>query len=699
MINGIRLVGSESDIVQDMINNNLDCIFIHVYEPRDTAKDVPERLLIVDTKGAWNPDWGRNDPVQDQLIELSNSSKTGLIDLAHAANIQVYAIVSCFGEHSGYSPGSDPNYEQKLRDVIDYMVTNYEVDGVALDFIRYSDNIGNHDANAVNKFLDDTRELSISGRVSLMAFCAVQHWLFDPARNGEVLTYDEAKQKAIYWYGQDWEDMAQFCDYLIPMNYAGIDPVGIGLDWAYDNISQYENWIMGTMNYFATAIAARPTSCQFMGSVQAYDELENGTWKLGGTGRATAITMDIAADRAILKGACGAFTFKWGDIAPAEEWNAIGRHSFPGQDLPIAACHISPLMPEAGAAFELDASDSRGLHGPISVSVDWNNDNVYDEILPENHIGTHMFADPGEHRILLKAVDALGLKDTYVMDITVVLPTLTLIAPEDDATVYANVGTIFSWSAVSGATSYDLQFDSDTPISVPETSWNLVSSTLGVHSWKVRAMDGSGAGPWSSIRIFTIVGVPSTPTLTSPGDGATIDYGVTTSFMWTSSANATGYDIQFDSESPVSVGSTSYSRAFSDLGAHIWKVRATNPAGITEWSATSSFTVQNPTGVHDTPLMTKLAQNYPNPFNPITTIDYSLARSGRVQLSIFNVTGTFVRKLVDANMDRGNYRVNWDGKDSRGRAVASGPYIYVLRTEQGDDLAPVVPVSFNRSGS
>jgi len=74
----------------------------------------------------------------------------------------------------------------------------------------------------------------------------------------------------------------------------------------------------------------------------------------------------------------------------------------------------------------------------------------------------------------------------------------------------------------------------------------------------------------------------------------------------------------------------------------------------------------------------RLAQNYPNPFNPTTTIDYAIPAKGRAQLLVFNALGMKIRTLVDDLMEKGNYSVEWDGKDDNGNALSTGIYFYQL---------------------
>jgi len=78
------------------------------------------------------------------------------------------------------------------------------------------------------------------------------------------------------------------------------------------------------------------------------------------------------------------------------------------------------------------------------------------------------------------------------------------------------------------------------------------------------------------------------------------------------------------------------------------------------------------------PTVYALTQNYPNPFNPTTTIDYSIPKSGNVELVIFNMTGQKVRTLVSGKQDAAFYKIVWDGRNDLGENVASGMYFYRL---------------------
>jgi hypothetical protein len=88
------------------------------------------------------------------------------------------------------------------------------------------------------------------------------------------------------------------------------------------------------------------------------------------------------------------------------------------------------------------------------------------------------------------------------------------------------------------------------------------------------------------------------------------------------------------------------------------------------------------TGVRDgVPGVTALLGNRPNPFNPSTRISFDLARSGRVELAVYDLGGRLVRRLIGgAALEEGRHEVNWDGRDAAGRAAPAGTYLYRLAT-------------------
>jgi hypothetical protein len=77
-----------------------------------------------------------------------------------------------------------------------------------------------------------------------------------------------------------------------------------------------------------------------------------------------------------------------------------------------------------------------------------------------------------------------------------------------------------------------------------------------------------------------------------------------------------------------------------------------------------------------------LKKNYPNPFNPETTIEFSLARSEKVQLAVYNIKGQRVKTLYDGYRSAGDHQVVWNGRDERGRELPSGVYLYRLVTDK-----------------
>ena len=80
---------------------------------------------------------------------------------------------------------------------------------------------------------------------------------------------------------------------------------------------------------------------------------------------------------------------------------------------------------------------------------------------------------------------------------------------------------------------------------------------------------------------------------------------------------------------------------------------------------------------HSEPGSFSLGSAFPNPFNPTTTIEYEISFASNVQISIYDLRGREVEKLIHGPMEIGKHSVIWDAS-----SVASGMYFY--RIQAGD---------------
>jgi hypothetical protein len=96
--------------------------------------------------------------------------------------------------------------------------------------------------------------------------------------------------------------------------------------------------------------------------------------------------------------------------------------------------------------------------------------------------------------------------------------------------------------------------------------------------------------------------------------------------------------------------------------------------------------VLTPSGSHRVaalPTSFALKHNAPNPFNPSTTIAYEVPQKAHISLTIYNLLGQEVVRLVDEPKLAGRYEVIWHGLNGNGQGVASGIYMYRLTTDTG----------------
>ena len=211
----------------------------------------------------------------------------------------------------------------------------------------------------------------------------------------------------------------------------------------------------------------------------------------------------------------------------------------------------------------------------------------------------------------------------------------------------------------------------------------------------VSSLDGSAAGV--DTVAFSDTGAPTAPTglnLTAAGASS-----IEVSWSRNAEADIGGYRVYFDTDGsePPYTGQAAYTSfpspidAGNDTTVVIMGLDASTPYFITV-SAYDLSGNESPYCESVVSLVTShqvdlglprhlaLAQNYPNPFNPMTTIQYSLPRAGRVRLSVYDVRGRLVKTLVNGVVIAGRHEEVWQADDDSGRPVASGIYLYRLQT-------------------
>ena len=191
-----------------------------------------------------------------------------------------------------------------------------------------------------------------------------------------------------------------------------------------------------------------------------------------------------------------------------------------------------------------------------------------------------------------------------------------LVSPSDGA-VEQSLTPKLDWDPVSKADNYQVQVSTNSSFSnivinkmKSDTEHNVDSGVLSYSTryyWRVRAIRSGINGQWSSDnRDFTTkqepLDPPSTPSLSSPDDGAT-GISRTPTLKWSSVSGADEYEVQVDTDPGVNSpfidepeSNDSYSIKAGELDystTYYWQVRARNDGGPSGWSDIWKFTTKD----------------------------------------------------------------------------------------------------------
>jgi len=200
-------------------------------------------------------------------------------------------------------------------------------------------------------------------------------------------------------------------------------------------------------------------------------------------------------------------------------------------------------------------------------------------------------------------------------------PTLT--SPGNNATIAQTVEVTLAWNAATNAARYHIElwggpYSTMTPCdNTSATSCRIGTMYPGVMSWRVQAINASGqSGDWSDTWLFTVQqNTPPTftptptntpmppsanrPTLSSPGNGASMPQSTDVTLSWNGAVNATQYKVElwggpYSTMTPCNwQGGTTCRIGTMWSGTMSWHVKARTADGReSDWSDTWSFTIQ-----------------------------------------------------------------------------------------------------------
>lgn len=125
---------------------------------------------------------------------------------------------------------------------------------------------------------------------------------------------------------------------------------------------------------------------------------------------------------------------------------------------------------------------------------------------------------------------------------------------------------------------------------------------------------------------------------------------------------ATMYDLDNDGRNEIIISMQNYPNTGHKLLSYILKPDSTTNV-ITE--------------ITGTPESYLLSQNYPNPFNPLTTIKFSIPERSLVSIKVYNILGKEITRLLENEINPGNYTISWDVGNSES-SLPSGVYLIKL---------------------
>ncbi len=281
-----------------------------------------------------------------------------------------------------------------------------------------------------------------------------------------------------------------------------------------------------------------------------------------------------------------------------------------------------------------------------------------------------------------------------VFQVSQIPQTPNLISPPNND-VHQRDTVIIAWSGDVLTGAYQLQVSTDSTFSsnmiinipdIKDTLFNFTfASPLQKYFWRVKALGFGGNSNYTQTYNFT-TGFPPSPTLVLPINKSTLNT-INPTLAWNKQEITLSYNVQLSTslnmtptfivldttvvnDTMLSVNNLSLNKIY------YWRVMSLNNYGSSDWSEIWAFKTPITVDVKDENNLPKdfsLDQNYPNPFNPSTIINFEVPKYSHVLISVYDILGREVSKIVDKDLQAGYYHYEFNGYN-----LSSGIYFYQM---------------------
>ncbi|MFY9343413.1 MAG: hypothetical protein WAT39_13030 [Planctomycetota bacterium] len=383
------LVGNMDPRIAEIVGNcqtyGIDTLYVSAF--RATGPSTGD-LWVNDSAGDWNLAWGPIRP-GGAGINLQN-----LITACHAANLRVVAVLKCFADT--VQP-DNAAHKQYLLDVIDYFVDAflgngqpvYDLDGIALDYVRYVGGTSVSVANVTN-FVASVRQHV--GSLSLHAYLIANRYSFDgPTYNGVFNSYASTMGQLQTQFGQHWEQLAGILDVLMPMAYTADGSI-------YNTYALHQAYVRKTAEYARQA-------CVNAG--QAQKRVQPTIKTYSGEGETTtAQTIDASITGALLGGGDGYQAFRYQFLVNNPTWwLEMQQYAVPGCNWPKPV--FTAVSPRLTAAC--DPTGTTDVDQPATsllVRFDRDGDAIFDTPWLLNAPASLLARHPGSWTTTMQVKDS-----------------------------------------------------------------------------------------------------------------------------------------------------------------------------------------------------------------------------------------------------------------------------------------------------